>query len=267
LAHALVREGRETIFWHSRRAVSARRCRDRVGRGEVYDDPSEAAGGADLVLCTVPDDAIASLCSEVASGGGFHEGQLVVHCSGFHGASILRKAEGCGAGVGAMHPMQTFAGAWERWVPLAGVAWGCDGAPEALDRLREIVSELQGFFLNVPEAARPWYHLAGVWSSNYLGVLASLAMESLRRAGVPDRDASSALGPIMRETLRNLEERGIAGAVGGPIARGDQETLQGHLRVLEEGPPGRLELYRALARELAALLPGGAYVKPTRHPG
>jgi predicted short-subunit dehydrogenase-like oxidoreductase (DUF2520 family) len=62
--------------------------------------------------------------------------------------------------------------------------------------------------------------------------------------------------PLAQGALVNIAEQGIAGALTGPIRRGDQVTVARHLGALD-GPVA--EIYRALARralEIAARLDG-----------
>jgi predicted short-subunit dehydrogenase-like oxidoreductase (DUF2520 family) len=59
----------------------------------------------------------------------------------------------------------------------------------------------------------------------------------------------------MAGALENLRAAGPAGALTGPVARGDVETIRRHLEVLQETDA---ELYRALSRaalDLARLDP------------
>ena len=59
---------------------------------------------AELVLFTVPDDAIAELVSGLAALGRFSPGQIVLHCAGRHGLSVLQPAADAGAIPIALHP-------------------------------------------------------------------------------------------------------------------------------------------------------------------
>ncbi|HXF72672.1 MAG TPA: NAD(P)-binding domain-containing protein, partial [Actinomycetota bacterium] len=69
-------------------------------------EPAEAAEGADLVLIATPDDAIASTCAALAGSVG--DGRWVAHVSGATGLDALAPARRAGAGVLAIHPLQTF---------------------------------------------------------------------------------------------------------------------------------------------------------------
>nr|AIE90978.1 hypothetical protein containing Ddomain of unknown function DUF2520 [uncultured marine thaumarchaeote AD1000_100_C06] len=87
-------------------------------------------------------------------------------------------------------------------------------------------------------------------ASNYLPVLLALAARLLVRAGVDEDEAIPALLPLMRGTLENVAELGLAPALTGPISRGDVETVRLHLRTL---PDREARVYRDLGREAVAL--------------
>jgi predicted short-subunit dehydrogenase-like oxidoreductase (DUF2520 family) len=55
---------------------------------------------------------------------------------------------------------------------------------------------------------------------------------------------------LVRGTVENVSELGPAGALTGPVARGDHETVARHVDTL---PVDERETYRALAREARRL--------------
>ena len=115
---------------------------------------------------------------------------------------------------------------------------------------RRLVARLDGTTLTVPVARRPLYHAAAVVASNYLPVLLALAARLLVLAGVDEDEAIPALLPLMRGTLDNIAELGLAPALTGPISRGDVETVRLHLGTL---PDREARVYRDLGREAVAL--------------
>ena len=66
-------------------------------------------------------------------------------------------------------------------------------------------------------------------------------------------EARELLAPLVLRTAANWAERGTE-ALTGPIARGDEATVERHLAALRDAAPELLPLYEALAeraRELA----------------
>ena len=59
-----------------------------------------------------------------------------------------------------------------------------------------------------------------------------------------------AFAPLVLASVQNAFALGPAAALTGPVARGDLETVEQHLRELD---PAERDAYRALAREAARL--------------
>ena len=68
----------------------------------------------------------------------------------------------------------------------------------------------------------------------------------MEEIGESPEDSYQAFLPLMVSALQNIEEFGTAAALTGPISRGDEKTIETHLKTLEELPPGVLDSYRVL---------------------
>ena len=75
----------------------------------VLDIP-EVVRRSELVLLTVPDDALADLVRGLADLGAWQVGQIVVHTSGRFGVDVLAPARAAGVIPLALHPAMTFTG-------------------------------------------------------------------------------------------------------------------------------------------------------------
>jgi predicted short-subunit dehydrogenase-like oxidoreductase (DUF2520 family) len=203
-----------------------------------------------VLLLTVPDDVLPAMAHAVAAQGPAPEGCAALHCSGALSGDVLAPLHAVGYRVGSLHPLQSIAHPVTGAERLAGSWFAVSGEPEAAAVARRLVASLDGTPLTIPVTRRPLYHAAAVVASNYLPVLLALAARLLVHAGAREEDAVSALLPLMRGTLDNIGEHGIAAALTGPIARGDVETVRLHLRML---PEREARLYRDLGREAVAL--------------
>ena len=86
--------------------------------------PAEVLARADLVLLTVPDDALPGLVEGLAETGAVRPGQLLVHTSGRYGTKVLDPALRAGALPLALHPAMTFTGTPVDVQRLAGCSFG-----------------------------------------------------------------------------------------------------------------------------------------------
>ncbi|MEZ0068841.1 putative short-subunit dehydrogenase-like oxidoreductase (DUF2520 family) [Streptacidiphilus sp. MAP12-20] len=221
--------------------------------------PPQVMAAADLVLLTVPDDALADLVAGLAATGAVRPGQLLAHTSGAQGIAVLEPATRAGALPLALHPAMTFTGTSVDVARLAGCPFGVT-APEELRPVAEaLVVEMGGEPEWIPEAARPLYHTALAHGSNHLVTLVAQSMELLALAGVAE--PGRMLGPLLGAALDNTLRAGDA-ALTGPVARGDAGTVRTHIGELHRTTPQLLDTYRAMARATADRALANGMLKP-----
>ncbi|MER0481763.1 DUF2520 domain-containing protein [Streptomyces sp. Edi2] len=210
--------------------------------------PAEVLARADLVLLTVPDDALADLVSGLAETGAVRPGQLLVHTSGRYGTAVLDPATRAGALPLALHPAMTFTGTSVDVQRLAGCSFGVTSPDELRMAAEALVIEMGGEPEWIAESARPLYHAALAIGANHLVTLVAQSMELLHDAGVqaPDR----MLGPLLGAALDNALRSGDA-ALTGPVARGDAGTVAAHIAELRRHAPQSVAGYVAMARTTA----------------
>lgn len=195
----------------------------RVPEGDEF-TPADAARAADWVWLTVPDDHIAS----TAAGLPWRTGQLALHCSGATSLEALAPAPA----AAGFHPLKLLAGD----AGLAGAHVGIEAHAAHRPALEALAHALGLVPLVLPSPmgaqARAAYHAAANLAAS--GVLAVLgeAQTLWAAAGLAPRDALPALAPLTRGALDTALARGLAGAVSGPIARGDTGVLERHLGAL-----------------------------------
>jgi predicted short-subunit dehydrogenase-like oxidoreductase (DUF2520 family) len=197
--------------------------------------------GTTAVFLTVPDDVLPEMAHALAGQGDAPEGCAAFHCSGALSVEVLAPLHARGYRVGSIHPLQALAHPITGAERLRGSWYAISGEPEALGVARRLVAELEGETLSIPVSRRPLYHAAAVVASNYLPVLTALAARLLVLAGAEEDEAVPALIPLMRGTIENMAEMGLASALTGPVARGDVETIRLHLKSL---PEREARLYR-----------------------
>ena len=206
---------------------------------------------AELVLLTVPDDALAGLVRGIADTGGWQPGQIVVHTAGRYGTAVLEPALRAGAIPVALHPAMTFTGTSIDLSRLVGCPFAVTAPAPVLPIGQALVVEIGGEPVALPEEARPLYHAALAHGANHLVTLVTQAMRALARAGVdePGRYLTPLLTAALDGTLRDGEL-----ALTGPVLRGDAGTVAEHvasLVALAAEDPGLADLppaYRTLAR-------------------
>ncbi|MGH7483151.1 MAG: Rossmann-like and DUF2520 domain-containing protein [Longimicrobiales bacterium] len=212
--------------------------------------PYPVPDGTTAVILAVPDAALATVAFELAAAGEAPRGCAALHCSGALSSEVLTPLLARGYAIGSLHPLQSIADPWGGSDRLFGSAFAVSGEPAAVGAARRLVDALGGRVLLIPPMVRPVYHAAASMASNHLIALVAASVRLLGEAGVDEEQAVSAVLPLMRGTLDNLEHLGVGAALTGPIARGDADTVRLHLARLS---PGDRALYSALGRETLRL--------------
>jgi predicted short-subunit dehydrogenase-like oxidoreductase (DUF2520 family) len=208
-------------------------------RGEVPRDCDA------LVLC-VPDAEIGAAARAVAGAA-----PLVGHTSG---ATPLSAMDPAGAGLFGLHPLQSFAG---EETPEAFAGAGCAIAgtsPEAIGLARRIAEDLGMTPFEIDDEGRAAYHAAASVASNFLVTLEADAERIAGGAGLAPTEARALLAPLVLRTVRNWAELGPEQALTGPVARGDDATVEAQRSAVAETAPELLALFDELVertRELA----------------
>jgi len=188
------------------------------------------AAGADAVLLCVPDGEIAAAADHIPPG------PLVGHCSGALGLDVLGAREAFG-----LHPLMTVTAAGAEF---AGAGCAVAGStPRALAAAHALARCLGMRAVEIADQDRAAYHAAASVASNFLVTLEAAAERIAATTGA-DRDL---LAPLVRATVENWASQGPTGALTGPIARGDEATVQRQRDAVAARAPDLLPLFDALA--------------------
>ncbi|MCW2818976.1 MAG: hypothetical protein JWR42_1763, partial [Marmoricola sp.] len=223
--------------------------------------PTDVARHCDLLLLTVPDDMLENVVTTFVGAGAIRSGQVVCHTSGRHGLAVLEAATRVGARPVAMHPAMTFTGTAIDLDRLSGCVFGVTAGPAETSYAEELVADLHGVPLWVPEDKRTLYHAGLAHGANHLVTLVSQAMDLLVASGA--QDPAATLRPLLSAALDNALAQGDA-ALTGPIVRGDVRTVQAHLAEIAEHAPATLPTYVAMAEATADRAVLGGRLLPIR---
>ncbi len=192
---------------------------------------------ADIVLLCVPDSQISAAAEALVPG------PLVGHVSGACGLQVLAPHEAF-----SLHPLMTLLG---KGSSLQGAHAAVAGStPRALVSAAQLAraAGMEAFELAAED--RPAYHAAASLASNLLLVLEDAAERLAASAGVP----RAALVPLVQASVENWAHLGAERALTGPIARGDEATVDLQRTAVADRAPELIPLFDQLcagARELA----------------
>ncbi|MGH3652742.1 Rossmann-like and DUF2520 domain-containing protein [Glutamicibacter sp.] len=211
-------------------------------------DPAEILRRSELVLFAVPDDVLGELVAGLAAGGHIAPGQLIAHTAGRYGTSILQPAMDAGAFGLAIHPAMTFTGMSMDLQRLTDCVFAVTANEIILPVAQALVVEMRGEPVVIAEQDRASYHAALAHAANHLNTITAQSADILRRIGV--EEPSNTLRALMYASLDNALRSG-AGALTGPVARGDSGTVTAHLQALADDPAETNNSYRSLSRATA----------------
>ena len=198
---------------------------------------AELSQDADWYLFAVRDDALPSLWQALAG----HTSGIWLHTSG---STPLEAMAAYHQQVGILYPLQTFSKAKTidfSTIPLYIEA----GEGETLSQLTQLAESLSHEVHVATSAQRAILHVAAVFACNFSNHLVALAEELLISHGLPQK----ALLPLLSETLEKLYTLPASEAQTGPAVRGDRQTLERHLSLLQ-GRPELESLYRLLSEQI-----------------
>ena len=192
---------------------------------------TELSQDADWYIFAVRDDALPSLWQALAG----RTSGIWLHTSG---STPLEAMAEYHQQVGVLYPLQTFSKAKAidfSTIPLYIEA----GEGETLSHLSQLAESLSHEVHEASSAQRAILHVAAVFACNFSNHLVALAEELL----------SSHDLPLLSETLEKLYSLPASEAQTGPAVRGDHQTLERHLSLLQ-GRPELESLYRLLSEQI-----------------
>jgi predicted short-subunit dehydrogenase-like oxidoreductase (DUF2520 family) len=207
-----------------------------LGRGEPI------AAGCDVVLLCVPDAEVE------AAAAALPPGLLAGHCSAATTLAALAPHEAF-----SLHPLMTVTAAGATFAGATAAVAGT--TPRALATAEALAHALAMRTVQIDDADRAAYHAAASVASNFLVVLADLAERLAATAGV----GREPLVALVQAAVANWAALGADGALTGPVARGDEQTVARQREAVAERAPADLELFDALT-EATRRLAGAALV-------
>lgn len=257
LATALRLGGVPVLGLWARRPAAARAAAGAAGVAAYSSAPPDLLLESDVVVLAVRDDAVGPIATMLCGTGLITRKHVLLHCSGATAAGeVFADVVGKVGGAGTLHPLRAIADGKAVGRAMKGTMFGIEGDERGRQMAQALATAMGGIPLSLDGGQMASYHAAAAMASNYLVALIDAAAEVLTGTGLSPDQAVAALVPLAQGALANVAEQGVAGALTGPIRRGDQVTVARHLGALD-GPLA--EIYRALARralEIAARLDG-----------
>ena len=253
LALALDRHGYRIRSLISKHGKSADRLGRKVGAGKTG-SMSQLRDVSGLLFIAVPDDNIPGVVRYLSRHQTDFSGSIVFHTSGALASDVLKPLRKNGASVGSFHPLQTILRSRVSRNDLRNIWIGIEGDPAAVKAGVRLAKRIGSHPFVLSKKQKVLYHIAAVFSSNYLVTILSVVEELGHKIGLPQSTILPMFEPLILQSVNNVKERTAAVALTGPIARGDKKTLRRHHSALgQRGLEEIFKLYKALESETMRL--------------
>jgi predicted short-subunit dehydrogenase-like oxidoreductase (DUF2520 family) len=233
LGLALAAKHKNIVQVYSRHLESARQLSARVDAVAI-DALSQLSSDSDLYIISVVDDAIAEVAAKLRFSG-----KIVAHTSGSVPMQVL---DGYDWKSAVIYPLQTFAK--DKNVDFKNIPICIEAADaETETHLEVLARELSGDVRKVNSEQRMMIHVAAVFANNFTNFMYVMSQELLEKSDL----SFDILLPLIRETTDKLNHKFPKEAQTGPAARGDNEVIRKHLKILED-QEGKKIIYQHISK-------------------
>jgi len=232
LTSALLKEGYIVDAIISRKINSAKALAEKFGVKKYSDDLHILDKSVKVFFLSVPDSEIRSVAVKLSKCRLDFRNSLFVHLSGAENISLLNVLKKKGSVVASLHLMQTFPS--KKVVSLKEIQAAIETDDESVRRFLTLFSlSLNMIPFNIDSTSKVYYHLAGVFASNFLAGNLFNAQKFLSLNNIDEQKYFDILSSTIQSTLKNIRTIGPAKALSGPVDRGDIKTIRKHISSLK----------------------------------
>lgn len=191
---------------------------------------------ADVYIIAVKDDAVVEVAKQLKL-----KDKIVVHTSGSVDMTVLKAAS---KNYGVFYPLQTFSKTKKvnfKNIPLCLEA----NNTSTLNGLVRLAESISKNVQKINSEQRRTIHLAAVFACNFSNHFYAIADTILTSKGL----SLDILKPLIEETASKIKSGSPAELQTGPAVRKDTETMNKHLKLLEEKKVYR-QMYKLLSKSI-----------------
>lgn len=216
---------------------------------KAYHDIAALVDASDTLFITTPDGEIANVWDCIAE----YElaDKIICHFSGSLSSLVFSGIETAGAKGCSIHPMFAFSDRFESYKQFHTACLTMEGQEYAVSQMKTLFETFGHKVLTVKAKDKLCYHAAAAFASNYMVGLFQTSINLLRKCGFSEEDSSSLLEPLVRNNVNAMLRNGTKEALTGPVERGDIQTVEKHLEVLQG--TNAEQVYRSIGKELLTI--------------
>ena len=232
LTSALLNEGYNVDAIISRKNNSAKAFAEKFGVKKYSDDINLISKSVNVFFLTVPDSEIKKTAVQLSKLKLKFSTAFFIHFSGAEDISVLNPLILKGGKTGSLHLMQTFPS--KKIVNIKNVNSAIETHDDSTYKfLQQLCSGLQLIPFRIDSKDKAYYHLAGVFASNFLAGNLFNAQKLLSLNNIDEQKYFDILNSTIQSTVHNIKTVGPAKALSGPVDRGDIKTIRKHISSLK----------------------------------
>jgi predicted short-subunit dehydrogenase-like oxidoreductase (DUF2520 family) len=223
---------------YSRNPAHAEQLVERLYEAEVKATLDFSTSNCSIFILAVTDDALQDIVREIV----LPDDCVLLHTSGSQPLEVLRYA--ATPRIGVLYPLQTFTRDVD--VDLSEVPFFVEGAnPETAEIILEMAGALSDNVVKLTSPERLALHLSAVFASNFTNHMLYMAQEIMKENSL----SYDWLKPLIATMITKSLRIGPENAQTGPARRGDFETLDRHMQLLQDDE-ATAELYRVISQDI-----------------
>jgi len=228
LTSALLKGGYIVDTIISKKNNSAKALAEKFGVKKYSDDINLISKSVNVFFMTVPDSEIKKNAVQLSKLKLKFSTAFFIHFSGAEDISVLIPLKIKGGKTGSLHLMQTFPS--KKIVSIKNVNSAIETNDDSVYKfLLRLCSDLQLIAFRIDSKDKTYYHLAGVFASNFLAGNLFNSQKLLSLDNIDEQKYFNILISTIQSTLQNIKTVGPAKALSGPVDRGDIKTIQKHI--------------------------------------
>lgn len=214
-------KGHSVVQVYGRNILKAEALSEEL-RATPVADISSLTKNAEVYLIAVADKAVAEIVTQLDIND-----HLVLHTTASLSKHILKEAS---RSYGVLYPLQSLRKQMSIDTPIPLLVDG--NTEEVTIRIEQLASTLSRKVERANDQQRVKLHVAAVFACNFTNYMYLQSADFCEKESID----FSLLQPLIEETATRLQEFHPAEVFTGPAVRGDMETINKHLSLLEAYP-------------------------------
>ncbi len=238
LAPALDNAGYVVREVYNRSQKNASALVHKLYQAEVKTDLDFSNSDSQVFFLTVSDDALPEVLQEII----LPDNGILVHTSGSQPLRVLARA--ATLNIGVFYPLQTFSK--QKKVDFAELPIFIECENQDVEKqLMKMAKAISKKVLAIDSTRRAALHVAAVFASNFTNHMLTISKNIMDVSELP----YDWLKPLISETINKSLAIGPEASQTGPAVRGDLETLDRHMALLQEDA-AIAELYQLISQHI-----------------